>query len=211
MNRARSFAAGLLALCLVIAPSCAQRSDLARITPSAPMFGVYKSRLTDASGHAHRFRLLLFAAVPDRLHGEVLTPLGSTRLILDGGDGKLSVTYVPDGVSYVGQVSAEALERILGIRISLGDLVGGLMGTTEGGEGFTLKRTGSRLSLPELIEVTTDTASLRLELRKIRPLAAKAAPLGSGQPPEGTEIRSLDDLDLAEGAPSLLESKDGGS
>jgi hypothetical protein len=190
--------------------ACAARSAPPGTVPSAPVFGVYKSVLHDAEGESHRFRLLLWAAHPDRLHAEVLAPLGQTRLIVDGGAGEICVTVVPEAVSYAGEAGAEALERILGIRIGLEELVQALMGTRSSGDGYTVERSGGRSRLPDRVEFRTGAAGLRLVLKDLRALAESAEPLGSGTPPPGTRVRPLEEL-RGSGSPSLVRGEGSGS
>lgn len=186
-------------LLLVVLAACAsfscahRRSDLTGPDDGQPFVGVYKAHLLDAEGASHRFRLLLYAEMPDRIHGEILTPLGATRVILDGGNGRLAVTLVPKGVSYVGPADAESLEMILGIPIGLEQLVGALIDGAPPGDSLSLDRVGGN-GLPERLEIRSVSAELRLELKRLRHLGANALDVGTGQPPEGTELRPLERL-----------------
>ena len=74
--------------------------------------GLYRARLEHPDGSSDRFKLLLHAALPDRLHGEVLAPVGGTVLIFDGGGGRMAVTFVRDRVSFVGPASPANLEKL---------------------------------------------------------------------------------------------------
>jgi hypothetical protein len=158
--------------------------------------GVYKGRVVNAEGKPRRFRLQLFAALPDRIHGEVLSPLGAPQLIVDGGGGQLAVTFVRDGESFVGQARGDVVARILGIRLELDELVRALLtGETVGGE-HRLERTGRGPGeLPEAVTIRTEGGTLALELKRLRPLRADPTLLGTGRAPHGTRIRPLEELD----------------
>ena len=157
--------------------------------------GVYRGRIENAEGEARRFRLQLFAALPDRVHGEVLSPLGAPQLIVDGGAGQLAVTFVRDGESFVGQAHGDVVARILGVRLELDELVRALLtGETLGGA-HRLERTGRGTGeLPEAVTIRSEGGTLTLELKRLRPLRADPTLLGTGRPPEGTRVRPLEDL-----------------
>jgi hypothetical protein len=185
---------GLVAISCLSA--CSARRAVTTTTENPPAeVGVYRGKIEESGGETRRFKLMLYAALPDHLHGEILSPLGSTVMIIDGGAGRLSVTLARDGVSYVGLAREEILERILGVRVSLEELVTGIL-TGEAGPGsYTVIRgAGPDLGLPESIVFRSDAASLSFELKKLRPLRELPADLGTGQPPDGTEVRELDQL-----------------
>jgi len=172
--------------------------------------GLYKGRIEQAGGRVRKFRLLLYAASPDRLHGEVLSPLGRTHLVLDAGEGRLAVTFARDGESFVGQADPEILARILGVPLELEALVGAVLTGAHGPSEVRVARTGGELpGLPETLELTGERATLFLELRRLRPLGADPSTLGTGQPPEGTRVRPIEEL---EGQGERLEAvgDDGG-
>ena len=76
----------VLVLALSLAACAGRRVPVSSVQDAGPAFGLYRARLEEAGGQSERFRLLLFAAAPDRIHGEVLSPMGTTALIFDGGD-----------------------------------------------------------------------------------------------------------------------------
>jgi hypothetical protein len=195
----RRLAAFLLAvLGCALFNACAGRLAVSRaeMTPE-PQVGVYRGRLVEAEEKNRRFRLLLFVALPDRVHGEVVSPVGSTLMIVDGGAGQLAVTLVRDGVSYVGKARPEILERILGVRLSLEELVRGFLSGMEDADytDCSVTRSAEELNgLPQAIEFRSHETSLSFELKKVRPLGRPTETLGTGRPPDGTEIRGLDEL-----------------
>jgi hypothetical protein len=179
--------------------SCAGRRDsrLHETTPAGGQIGLYRGRLVESGEKQRRFRLQLFVAPPDRVHGEVVSPLGSTVMIVDGGNGDLAVTLVREGVSYVGRARPEILERILGVRLSLAELVRGfLTGLDEERctDCVVRRSEEERHGMPEWIEFRSADAQLSFELKKVRPLRAESESLGTGLPPDGTRIRGLDEL-----------------
>ncbi len=192
----RTFLVAIL-VCLVL-PGCRRaHRDVVAARAAGPIVGQYKARIEGRDGQSRQFRLLLFAALPDRLHGEVLSPLGTMQLILDGGRGRLAITFVSDGVSFVGPAGPESLERILGLPLSVEELVRGLLtGEVENDE-ITLVRTGDReAGLPERLEIRTASSSLELRLKRLRLAGGLEAELGTGRPPGNTEVRSIQDLEL---------------
>jgi hypothetical protein len=159
--------------------------------------GVYKARLEPAEGKPRRFRLLLFAMLPDRIHGEVVSPLGSTVLIFDGGGGQLSVTFVRDRIAFVGPADGAALEAVLGLDLPLEELVRGLLLGELTDPRHRIVRTSSRdPGLPDALEISGERQLLQLRLKKRQPLRSSEAELGRGEPPPGMERRPLSELRL---------------
>ena len=211
MTRRRIAAVLLIVIGCTLLGACAgqRKSGLAETTPG-PQLGVYRGRLVEAEGKNRRFRVLLFVALPDRVHAEVISPLGSTVMIVDGGAGKLAVTLSRDGVSYVGEARPEILERILGVRLSLDELVRGFldgMQDTSCVDCSVTRSAEEQNGLPQTVEFRSPESSLSFELKKVRPLREPSDALGTGRPPAGTEIRALDDL----GAEHRMGEPDGES
>jgi hypothetical protein len=139
--------------------------------------------------------VLLFAALPDRVHGEVLSPLGRPQLILDGGDGMLAVTFVRDREAFVGSARGDVLSRILGVSLELDGLVRALLTGEADGATYRIERTGDGVpALPETLAIRTADSTLALELKRFRRLRADPARLGTGRPPEGLRVRPIEDL-----------------
>jgi hypothetical protein len=186
----------LMAVCSVV--SCTARRGTDTL-PEFPVVGYYKVRLTPSEGRARRFRMLLFAERPDRIQGEIFTPVGSTALIFDGGGGRLSVALVGEGRAFVGDEEADSLERLFGLRMTLEELVGAVLtGRVPDGE-VTLRRDpATSEGLPRSLEVTSGHNMLTMELRRSQALGADRSNLGTGQPPEGLELSPLTELQLVE-------------
>ena len=182
--------------CLAL-PGCRRaHRELEPARATGPIVGHYKGRIEGNGRESRQFRLLLFAALPDRVHAEILSPLGTMQLILDGGRGSLAITFVSDGVSFVGPARPAALARILGVPLSLEELVRALLtGEIENDE-ITLVRTGDRNpGLPERLEIRAGAASLELRLKRPRQARALEENLGTGRPPGNTEVRPIEELE----------------
>jgi hypothetical protein len=193
-------------LLLATAAGCTARRPptiAARVEPSV---GLYRGLIEPAGGEPRRFRVLLYAALPDRIHGEIVSPVGTTEMIIDGGAGRLAVTINDEGVSYVGDAEPSALERILGVRLTLRELVSGLLTGQLDDDAWRVDRSSSADGeLPASIEFRSSNAKLTLVLKRLRPLGTDPRDLGRGAPPEGTERRPLDALgqDERTGEPRL--------
>jgi len=200
--------AGPLAAALLLARCTSSHRPPAATSAALESVGLYRGSLEDASGHASRFRLLLFAALPDRLHAEVLPPVGTPRLILDGGGGRLAISVLRTRVAYVGDAGAEAVRRAIGAPISLSALVRSIvLGENPDAPGVTVAREpDDPQGFAETFEVRWEGSSLRLELVRKQPLRNPGPGLGSGAPPEGFAVRSLEQIGEGE-APLLLEAE----
>jgi hypothetical protein len=161
--------------------------------------GVYRAAVFDDEGRLRKFRLLLFAAQPDRMHGEVLSAVGTTELVVDAGDGKMSVAFPRDRLAYVGEAAPEAVEKILGVSISLVDVVRSLLTGAPGDGGYEVLRTPvAGDGLPRALEITAGERGLSLKLKRLRPLPHGADDLGTGRPPEGMTVLPLEELEAVE-------------
>lgn len=194
MTRHGSPLLALLLLGSLSLTGCAGRRGPIEAPPGGSLAALYRAELAQPRERSRRFRLLLFAEPPDRIHGEVLSALGSTVAILDGGGGRLSLTRVREGRAYVGEAAPEIFERLIGIPLTLEELVRGLLeGETPTG-GATLRREpAGRRGLPDALEIAADGTVLRLERKRWQPVADPAG-LGTGSPPAGVERRSIDEL-----------------
>lgn len=156
------------------------------------MFGLYRARLEDAGGRSERFRLLLFAAAPDRIHGEVLSPMGTTALIFDGGGGRIAITLVRDRIAYAGTAGPEVFEKLIGVPVRLEDLVESLLTGGGGGAQRVVREPAEREGLPELYEISAGGRSLELQLKRLRSLDRWSGGLGTGEPPGELEPLPLE-------------------
>lgn len=160
---------------------------------AGPAVGLYKARLEETGGRSEKFRLLLFAAAPDRLHGEVLTPVGGTALVFDAGAGRIAITLVRDRVAFAGVAGPEIFEKLIGVPVRLEQLVESLLSGGSGGGGVTVVREpAGREGLPERFEIAAGGRSLELQLKRVRALDRRDGGLGTGEPPDGLELLPLE-------------------
>ena len=191
MTRAGAWA---LALALLAgAPGCAARKTVEQ-AGEGPDFGVYRATLARPSDERH-FRLLLFAALPDRLHAEVLPPVGSPSLVLDAGEGRISVLSSRDHVAYVGDAKGDALRKAIGVDTTVGALVRAIVSGEVEDAGVAIERDPPQgPGLPRRLLLHGDAGSLELTLVKIRKSRGDDAGIGRGAPPAGVTTRPLEDL-----------------
>ena len=90
-------------------------------------FGVYRARFVESGHSARKAKVFLFASLPDRLHAEVVPPVGGPALIIDGGHGRLAVTVNSRDAAWVGDAREDVLETILGFPVTLEALVSALL------------------------------------------------------------------------------------
>jgi len=198
------------ALCAIAlaAPSvgCPARHRAADREPSGERYGIYRGTYAAPDEEPRRFRVLLYAAVPDRLHAEVLPPLGGPKLILDGGGGQLAVTLPGREESWAGPASGEELGRVLGFPLTLRDLVAAVIeGTPLAGDVGMTRLPPAGGELPRVFELRFEGRRLRLDLERRRTTRGSAATMGTGAPPPGTDVRPLHELGLEIGPLGLSE------
>jgi len=199
--------AALCAIALAI-PSvgCPARHRAAEREPSGERYGIYRGTYTAPDEEPRRFRVLLYAALPDRLHAEVLPPVGGPKLILDGGGGRLAVTLPGRDESWAGAATGEELGPILGFPLSLRELVVAVLEGASLGDDVGMTRlppTGGEL--PQTFELRFEGRRLRLDLERRRTARGSAATMGTGAPPPGTDVRPLHELSLEIGPLGLSE------
>jgi len=199
--RGALLAAGICGLgLLAVATGCAgRRGELTDVADDLATVGVYRGRVESSAGEARRFRLMLYVSRPDRMHGEILGPLGGPQLIVDGGGGQLAVTWVRDRVAYVGQARPEIVRRVFGLSLSMEELVGAVLDGVLDDPSYTVVRSDEAAgSLPSSIEIHSDEIELRMNLRRMRALDKGASELGRGTPPPGMEVRPIEELESAD-------------
>lgn len=193
----------------VSAAACAVRRGEAGPLPSgARSFGSYRATYRDATDRVSRFRLLLYAELPDRLRVEVLAPIGGARWIVDGGEGRLAVLFLDERVAYSGNADAQALERILGARLGLSALVEAIVSGSRGSGGPDFDREPAREpGLPRRFDLRSGAGRLRLERTSWKEVRG-GGPIGRGSVPPAFELRPLSELPLRDGG-SLLDAAAG--
>ena len=205
MNLPRRRTVGALAGLLLVG-GCGGGHRPTRDLADGPHAAVYRARFESAPGEqARKFRLLVYAAEPDRLHGEILSAVGTTELILDAGGGRVSVFFARDRIAFVGSADEEVFDALLGVPVSVEDLVLALLGNRPensrlASRAWTLTSAGA--PYPDTIRLEDGERSFELRLKRIRAIRADPATLGTGRPPPGAEQRPLEDLD-PEGIPGI--------
>jgi hypothetical protein len=192
----RAVGAALLGATLAHAAGCAHRRTEPRPTANGEV-ALYRGRLQTSDGERRGFRLLLFAAPPDRLHLEVLSPLGPAQLIVDGGGGRLAVTVLAERTSYVGPAGQEAFDKLLGLPVDLGQLVSTVLTGDPAGASLEVERSAAAQGrLPRTLALRSAGVSVSLALQRFRGGPAPAV-VGRGEPPPGvSRVRGLDELEI---------------
>lgn len=197
MTRRGRWIAGPAAALLLLIGCAGGRQPLRDVGPG-PHAALYRARFEPGDGErARKFRLLVHAAQPDRLHGEILSAVGTTELILDAGPGRVSIYFVRDRLAFVGGSDERALESLLGVPVSIEDFVAALHGETPQPAARTdVRWTPSEARrYPNELTMTAGNSRFDLRLKRLRPLRVDPDTLGTGEPPAGAEERPLSDLD----------------
>jgi hypothetical protein len=197
LSRLPIIAAAIVLLASVCLLSCAGSGKIpAADLRAGNVTGVYRVHLQGDGAESRKFRLLLFAAEPDRLHAEALSAVGSTELIVDGGGGRISISIVRERLSYVGDADAAAMEKVIGIALTLEQLVRILLTGEESLESFEMERQPRRGGgLPSWLKISSEGRSAEFKLKRLRPMRARAELLGTGAAPERMKVLPLEELE----------------
>lgn len=200
--------AAIAAVAIALAASgCAAKRGAGggRFDPDADL-AIYRGRAVDSYGEADRFQVTLFARLPDRIHAEVSGPVGGPRLIVDGGDGQVAISSIPDRVAWVGPDDPEAMEAVFGVPVTLAALVRAVLeGEAPPGAERFLRSPVQRAGWPARIEVAGSGSSLALEIKRTRDLPpGRGGALGTGSPAPGMRVEPLDRL-VGRGGRPLVE------
>jgi hypothetical protein len=200
LNRCRAIAAAFVVLAVCSLLSCAGSAKIPLSDLRAGnVIGVYRVVLRDEVNEARKFRLLLFAARPDRLHAEALSAIGSTELIVDAGGGRIALSIIRERTAYVGDADRRTLEKVLGIALTLEELVEILLTGEIGQEHFEMERVPERgEGLPRRLRISAEGRTAEFNLKRLRPVRGLPEMLGSGAAPEGMKVLPLDELDAVE-------------
>jgi hypothetical protein len=197
---ARILAAAALVAAAATGPGCHERR-----APSAPegdprVVGAYRGIIDSGQGKARKFRMLLWAGLPDRLHAEVSPPVGGPAVIVDAGGGRLSVALVRERTAYVGPASVAAIGAVTGVSVSLEDLVGWIVlgAEAEGGDVRVTRRPERGPGLPRELEIRAGGKTLRIELRETWSAASLGERTGTGESPPGIVERPIEELPVLE-------------
>jgi hypothetical protein len=186
---------GLLALFGLATVACANphRADVVP-AGTGPLVGVYRAAIDDGESAARRSKLSIWAERPDRLHVELISPVGGVALILDAGGGSACIVDPGAATAYVGMDGPDAIEALVGVRVSVAEAVAALLDGAPP-HGLTVSRHGDHAgTLPEKIRI--DDGARSIELSRIRFERGTADPrsLGTGSPPKQLAVRPLADF-----------------
>ena len=91
--------------------------------------------------------------------------------------------------------SRYGIEKLIGIGVTLDDLVRALLTGEVASGGVTVEREPEAEGLPVRLKVLEGGRALRLVLKRFKPLAGPEAALGTGEPPPGVELLPIDLLE----------------
>jgi hypothetical protein len=185
----------LLGLCALAALACIKSPSGVGVPPgSGPLIVVYKASLGEGQGARRGAKIALWAERPDRLHAELIAPVGGVAYILDAGGGNVCVVDVGEAVAYVGEDGPDAIAALTGVRISVADAVAALLDGASS-EGITVSRLGgANGTLPDTLRIESGGRALAIERVRVARGATDAAALGTGRPPERLRLRPLADF-----------------
>lgn len=157
-----------------------------------PLVGTYKAAFTEDTGRTRRARLLLWIERPDRLHAELLAPVGGSRLTLDAGGGRACLVDASEGIAYVGAAGHGAIEALTGLRVTIAEVIAAALDGASA-DGIDVQRSPDPPgSLPSRLRLTTGGTALALEWVAWERIGNPAENLGTGAPPAGLTVRPLD-------------------
>jgi hypothetical protein len=159
-----------------------------------PLIALYKAAIDDGHGAKRGAKLSVWAATPDRLHVELIAPVGGVTFTLDAGDGNACVVDVGTAIAYVGDGGPGAIEALVGVRLSIQDAVAALLyGVTPPGASVT-RIGGPEGALPERFRFADGARSLTLDRIRLERGSASSQALGTGIPPRQLAVRPLASL-----------------
>jgi len=185
----------LLTILCVLTVACSRtRRDDHVPTGAGPLIAVYKAVIDDGHGLVRGAKLALWAERPDRLHAELMAPVGGVTFIVDAGGGTACVVDVAAATAYVGADGPGALEALAGVRLSVADAVATIL-DGQAPPGLTVTRTGGAAGgLPDRVRIADGPRSLALDRVRFQRGNADARALGTGVPPGNMVVLPIDRL-----------------
>jgi hypothetical protein len=186
---------------LLAAASCGASREPGGIPQGdGPLVGFYRATLSQSGHPPRRIKVMLWAESPDRLHVELIAPVGGVRFVLDAGAGRACVVDAEEATAFVGSAGPEAIESLVGFPVSIAGTVEALL-TGTAPEGVRVSgRSGETGRLPD--RLTLDAGGRSLMLERVRFERGKSrASLGRGEPPAGMATRPLEELAAGEAHP----------
>lgn len=185
----------LIAFCGLAALACVEtHRDHGVPTGSGPLIVVYKAAIDEGQGARRGAKIALWAERPDRLHAELIAPIGGVTYILDAGGGNVCVVDVGTATAYVGEDGPGAIAALTGVRVSVADAVAALLdGVSPAGVAVT-RVGGADGALPEKLRIEDGARSLAIERVRIERGRTDPDALGTGLPPDRLRLRPLMNL-----------------
>ena len=179
---------------LLAAASCGRSLEPGGIPQGdGPLVGFYRATISESGSPPRRVKVMLWAESPDRLHVELIAPVGGVRFALDAGGGRACVVDAAEATAFVGSAGPEAIEALVGFPVSIAGAVEALL-TGAAPEGVRVSgRSGEPGRLPD--RLTLDAGGRSLALERVRFERGKSgASLGRGEAPAGMATRPLEEL-----------------
>jgi len=185
----------LTVLCGLTALSCAGVHRIDRIPPGdGPVVGLYKAAIDDGSGVLRRAKLSLWAERPDRLHAELMGPVGGVSFTLDAGGGRVCLVDVGSAAAYAGDDGTDAMEALVGVRATVAEAVAALL-TGAPPAGLSVERFApSEGALPDTFRIADGERSLALARIGFSRGATDPRRIGTGAPPPNMSALPLTEL-----------------
>jgi hypothetical protein len=184
----------LVGLAALVAAACAPTHHAERVPAGdGPLVGIYRTVASGGDRAMRGTRLSIWAAFPDRLHAELMGPVGGVHFVVDAGGGKVCVIDVDGATAYAGDDDPAAFYALVGIRVSFRDAVGALLSGASA-QGWTVAREGPVNELPKSIRIDDGAHSLVLTRSGFARGAPGGSALGSGEPPGTMPVRPLSEL-----------------
>lgn len=184
----------------LLAAGCAPTHRTARVPPGdGPLVAVYKAAIDDGSGVVRRARLSLWAERPDRLHAELMGPMGGVNFVLDSGGGQTCVVDVAAATAYAGPDGVGAIGALVGVRVSVADAVAALLSGVVPPGLHVARDDSAQGELPATIRIADESRSIALERLRFERGTGDARALGTGVPPPKLTVRPLEGVVPAPG------------
>jgi hypothetical protein len=185
----------LLGLCGLAVLACVPNRREGGVPDGAgPLIVVYKAAIDDGHGARRGAKLALWAERPDRLHAELMAPVGGVTFILDAGGGKVCVIDVAAGTAYVGEDGPGAIADLTGVRVSVAEAVAALIDGVSP-EGVAVVRGGrGDGTLPDTLRIDDGGRILAIERVRVERGRTDPRALGTGVPPATLRVRPLTEL-----------------
>lgn len=185
----------LLGLCGLAALACVEtRRDDGVPAGSGPLIVVYKAAIDEGQGPRRGAKLALWAERPDRLHAELIAPVGGVTYILDAGGGNVCVVDVTAATAYVGEDGPGAMAALTGVRVSIADAVTALLDGVSPAGVVVIRVGGRDGALPDTFRIEDGARSLAIERLRVERGRTDPSTLGTGLPPDNLRLRPLTNL-----------------